>query len=224
MTEKCRHRFAAALLILVTAAAPATAGEWQSLFDGRSLDGWKSYQPGPIGDEWVAENGTLHLTRGGGGDIITEDTWKNFELEFEWQISPGGNSGVMYRVRTGDKRPYFSGPEYQLLDDSTLGKGGNQKHSTGALYALVAPENKTLNPPGEWNAGKIVLRDNHLEHWVNGAKVVETTIGDDNWAAMVADSKFRQWPQFGTTDEGHVCLQDHGNEVRFRNLRIRSLD
>jgi 3-keto-disaccharide hydrolase len=215
--------FVAAAAFLAS-AGQACADDWQSLFDGKSLSGWKSYKSATIGDAWVIDNGTLHLSHRGGGDIITEQTWADFEFEFEWKISEGGNSGVMYRVRVGDKAPYMSGPEYQLLDDGRHRDGKNPNTASASLYAMIAPTGRKLNPVGEWNSAKIVLRNNQLQHWVNGVKVVETTMGDDTWEAMVKDSKFKTWPQFGKSARGHLCLQDHGDKVWFRNLRIRELN
>lgn len=206
------------------AVANADDQGWIPLFDGKSLNGWKTYAGGgPVADKWVAEDGVLHLTGKGGGHIITEATFDNFELEFEWKISPGGNSGVMYRVRTGDKAPHFSGPEYQVLDDSSHRDGQDEKKSAGSLYALIAAKGKKVNPVGEWNQSRIVLKGNHLEHWLNGVQVVETELHTDEWKALVGDSKFRTWEQFAQTAKGHICLQDHGDPVWYRNIRIRPL-
>ena len=202
----------------------ADEGEWRSLFDGKTLAGWKKYNGQPIEKGWVAEDGQLSLRQGGGGDIITTDEFEDFELEFEWKVQPGGNSGVMYRVKTGDLAPYFSGPEFQILDDARHPDGKNPKTAVGSLYALVAAEGKMVHPPGEWNKGKIVLKNNHLEHWVNGKKVVEIEMHSDQWKELVQNSKFAAWKQFGQSKKGHICLQDHGDPVSFRNLRIRRLD
>jgi hypothetical protein len=212
------------LFLAFTIGPFATAAEWQTLFDGQSLAGWKSYKSDKIGDAWSVVDGTLHLSQGGGGDIMTEQTYTDFELKFEWKISEGGNSGVMYRVRPDDKAPYMSGPEYQVLDDSRHRDGKNPDTSAGALYAMIAPKGKQLNPPGEWNTATIKLHNGQLEHWLNGIKVVETTVGNAQWDKLVQESKFRQWPQFGRSMSGHICLQDHGDKVWFRNIRIRELD
>jgi hypothetical protein len=184
----------------------------------------QKYDGQPISKGWVAEDGVLSLKEKGGGDIITEEQYENFELEFDWKIQPGGNSGVMYLVRTGDPAPYFSGPEYQVLDDAKHADGKNPKTAAGSLYALMAAEGKKVNPPGEWNTGKIVLRNKHLEHWVNGKKLIEIEVRGERWNELVKASKFNAWSQFGQADKGHICLQDHGDPVSYRNIRIRQLE
>ncbi len=199
---------------------------WIKLLDGKSLDGWKKYDGKPLinGKGWVADDGVLSLREKGGGDIITRDQFENFELEFDWKVEPGSNSGVMYLVKTGDPAPYYSGPEYQILDDARHPDGKNPKTSAAALYALVAPKDKKLNPPGEWNTGKVVLKNGHLEHWLNGKKVLEIQMHSDRWKKLVENSKFNQWKQFAQAQKGHICLQDHGDPVSFKNLRIRRLE
>ncbi|MFM8706994.1 MAG: DUF1080 domain-containing protein [Planctomycetia bacterium] len=203
--------------------ARAEESGWVNLFDGKTLAGWKSYSGKPIGTQWVVEDGALHLTGGGGGDLVTEKEFRNFELQFQWKVAPGANSGVTYRVQPGDKAPYLSGPEYQVLDDAKHRDGANPKTSAAALYALIAGTDKELKPVGEWNTGKIVLRGNHLEHWLNGRKVVETDLGTDAWKSMLAESKCMDWKQFGAAPQGMICLQDHGDKVWFRDLKIREL-
>lgn len=216
------------LMLATLAIAPtfATAAEpndgWVSLFDGKTTDGWLTYRGKPIERGWVVEDGTLYRS-GMGGDIITAEQFDNFELEFDWKVAEGSNSGVMYRVRQGDIASYFSGPEYQVLDDEKHKDGGNPKTSAGSLYALVAAEGKELKPVGEWNSARIVLRGNHLEHWLNGKKVVEIEIHSDDWNKLVAESKFAKWKRFGNEPTGHICLQDHGDPVWYRNIRIRRL-
>lgn len=196
---------------------------WKSLFDGKTLAGWKSYGGGPVGSQWVVEDGSIHLSAAGGGNIVTEQEFDDFEFQFQWKVAPGANSGVMYRVRPGDRAPHLSGPEYQVLDDSQHRDGGNPKTSAAALYGLIAGTGKELKPVGEWNTGKIVVRGTHVEHWLNGRKVVETDIGTDAWRAMIADSKFKDWEQFAAAPRGMICLQDHGDKVWFRDLKIRDL-
>jgi len=190
------------------------------LCDGKTLAGWRQYKKNEAPTGWSVEDGTLVRT-GRGGDLMTVDQYGDYELRFDWKISRGGNSGVIYRVRTGDKASYFSGPEYQVLDD----KGKDQsKTSSGSLYALYAPKAKEIRPAGEWNTARIVLKGNHGEHWLNGKKVVEFEIGSDDWNKRIAKSKFSKWKQFATVKKGHICLQDHGNKVSYRNVRIKPLD
>ncbi len=209
--------------LVMCGVARAQEAGWTSLFDGTTLTGWKSYSGKPIGSQWVVEDGAIHLTAGGGGDIVTEQEFGDFEFQFQWKVAPGANSGVMYRVRPGDKAPYFSGPEYQVLDDARHRDGGNPKTSAAALYGLIAGEGRELKAVGEWNTGKIVVQGNHIEHWLNGRKVVETDTGTDAWRAMIAGSKFKDWKQFAAAPAGMICLQDHGDKVWFRDLRIREL-
>lgn len=197
------------------------SSDWEVLFDGSSVDHWRGYSQEEIGAGWMIEDGALKCAGGSGGDIVTQKTYGDFELEFEWQISPGGNSGVMYRVRLGDGASYFSGPEYQILDDGPDGNSGDT--SAASLYGLYAPQDKTLHEPGKWNTARIVQRGNQIEHWLNGKQVVSATIGSDEWNEKVAATKFKAWPQFAAEAEGHICLQDHGNPVSFRNIRIRRL-
>lgn len=209
---------------LAPAGAEAAEDGWITLFDGKSTDGWIKYSGGgPVTKPWVVEDGALVLTAGGGGDIATAEQFDDFELELEWKVTPGANSGIMYRVRGGDPAPYLSGPEYQILDDDKHADGRNPKTSAGSLYALIAPENKRLKPVGEWNATRIVLKGNHLEHWLNGEKVVETEMAGEAWDALVAGSKFNSWKQFAKSPRGHVVLQDHGDKVAYRNIRIRPI-
>ncbi len=209
--------------LFLSALQGADAQDTVTLFDGKSLDAFRGYKCDKPGDAWVVEDGTLHLSKGGAGDIVTKEEFQDFELELEWKVADGSNSGIMYRVRLGDDAPYFSGPEYQILDDSKHADGKNPKTAAGSLYALIAAEGKELKPVGEWNSTKIVLKGSHLEHWLNGKKVVETEISGDKWNELVAGSKFKSWSQFGKSPKGHVCLQDHGDKVWYRNIRVKKL-
>ena len=198
--------------------------ETENAFDGTTLDSFRGYTEEAIGSGWKIEDGALYLDGTKSGDIITKQEFGNFELEFEWKISEGGNSGVMYRVTLGDRKPYLTGPEYQILDDDKHKDGKLASHRSGSLYALYEPQNKTLKPVGQWNTSKIVLNGNSVEHWLNGNKVVEAELGSDDWNAKVADSKFKTWEKFGKNKKGHISFQDHGNPVWYRNIRIKELD
>jgi len=193
------------------------------LFDGKTLDHFRGYQSAEIGKGWKIDNGNLIFDGSGGGDIMTKEKFSDFELSFDWKISAGGNSGVMYRVTTGDDAPYYSGPEYQILDDSKHNDGKNKLTAAASLYGLYRAEGKVLNPVGQWNSAKIVQRGNHVEHWLNGKKVVEAVIGSDDWKERVGDSKFRTWEKFGASQSGHIAFQDHGDKVWFRDIEIKSL-
>lgn len=199
--------------------------EWVTLFDGSGLDHWRNFKGSEI--SWQVEDGTL-TTPGGKGDIVSKDTYSNFELEFDWKISEGGNSGVMYLVQEGDQEATFhTGPEYQIIDaEGYAKKSGSQLDDTqitGANYGLHTPASKPAKPVGEWNKGKIVVNDRHVEHWLNGEKVVEYDLGTDEWKKQVSQTKFQEWPDYGMAKEGHIALQDHGDQVWFKDIRIREL-
>lgn len=203
--------------------AVKTPGETLSLLADNSLKHFSGYKTKEIGAGWKCENGILTFDGSGGGDIVTKKSFRNFALTFDWKVTEGGNSGVMYRVSMGDRAPYFSGPEYQILDDSKHNDGRNELTSAGSLYALYQPVGKQLKPVGQWNTAKIVLNGNHVEHWLNGKKVVDADIESDEWNQRVADSKFRTWEKFGKNKAGRICFQDHGDEVAFRNIKVTRL-
>ena len=205
-------------------AQDPAASEFTVLFDGTSLEHFRGYHQEAIGKGWKIDEGTLMFDGTGGGDIITKESYENFELHFDWKVTEGANSGVMYRVTLGDNAPYFSGPEYQILDDAKHADGRNELTSAGSLYAMYKPTNKKLNPVGSWNSAKIVIVGNKIEHWLNGQMVVTTEVGSDDWNKMKEASKFKTWEKFGAASKGHICFQDHGNKVWFRNIKIKSLD
>ncbi len=194
------------------------------LFDGSGLDQWRGYIDEAVGKGWTIDGSVLKFDGSGGGDIMTRDKWKDFELKFEWAVTEGANSGVMYRVTPGDSAPYITGPEYQILDNERHADGKSELTSAAALYALYPAEGGRTEPVGQWNEARIVVNGNHIEHWLNGTQVVDAEIGSDDWNTRMADSKFRDWEKFAKNAEGHVCLQDHGNEVWFRNITIRPLE
>jgi hypothetical protein len=205
--------------------AEKTAG-WKLLFDGKTTEGWRAYRGKEVGDSWHVEDGALVLKPGSGkrgGDIVTADEYDNFELTFEWKISPGGNSGVMYRVAETRGAPYETGVEYQILDNAKHADGKNPKTSAASAYALYAPAKDATQPVGEWNKSKIIVDGNHVEHWLNGEKVVEYDYASDDWNKRIASSKFKDMKRFGKEPKGHIDLQDHGNEVAYRNIKLRPL-
>jgi hypothetical protein len=215
--------YAVAMGFAVSASA-ADRG-WKVLFDGKSTDAWRAFGRDSFPAKgWVVENGTLKTVVGGDRvDIITKDTYKDFDLQLEWKVAPGGNSGVMYDVSESEKETYFTGPEMQVLDDALHADGKNPKTSAGALYALVAPAGKTLKPVGEFNRARIVKKGNHVEHWLNGKKIVEYELGSPELTKLIAESKFKDMPRFAKEGQGHIALQHHGQEVWYRNIRIRRL-
>lgn len=209
-----------------TSSSAKSDSKWITLFNGGSTDALRGYkQEGFPSKAWVIENGALKTIVGGEKvDLITKEKFKNYELELEWKVSPAGNSGVIYNVAETDGPAWRTGPEMQVLDDSKHRDGGNPKTSAGALYALIAPNSsKTLKPVGEWNKAKLIIKNNHVEHWLNGAKVVEYEWGSPAIKALIAQSKFKDMPRFMQESEGHIALQHHGEEVWYRNIRIRRL-
>ncbi len=207
-----------------TPGSPST-GAWQVLFDGTSLDHFRGYdQVAFPADRWVVEGDTLRAVPGAGIDLITRDTYVDFELEFEWRVAPGGNSGVIYRVLETPAPAWMTGPEYQVLDDTAHPDGLRPETSAGALYDLLAPADKRLEPVGEFNTGRIVVREGRVEHWLNGALVVAYGWGDPAMRAVIGASKFADADGFMRQPSGHIVLQHHGEEAWFRAVRIRKLD
>jgi hypothetical protein len=201
---------------------------WISLFDGKTTDGWHTYGQSKAGSAWNVEDGALHLdpkSKDGRGDIVTSKEFSNFDLKVEWKISPKGNSGVIFYVKEDPKieESYQSGPEMQVLDNDGHPDGKIHKHRAGDLYDLIACSKETVKPVGEWNQVEIIANHGDLKLFLNGYNVVHTTMWDDNWKKMVAGSKFKEWPVFGTFTSGRIDLQDHGNEVWFRNIKIKNL-
>jgi hypothetical protein len=224
---KIQSLFAAAGIALGVLLMGADEPRWEVLFDGISTASWRSYRGKDFPAKgWKVEAGTLRVVaRGGGGDIVTREQYENFELAFEWKVSTGANSGVMYRVREDRGAPYETGPEYQVLDDAKHGDGKNPKTSASALYALIAANSKKrLKPVGEWNQGRIVVTGSKVEHWLNGEQVVVADLDAHEVKELIAKSKFKDWPGFARQPSGHICLQDHGDDAWFRNVRIRRLN
>jgi hypothetical protein len=203
--------------------APAPAeGEWRTLFDGRSLDAWRGFRNSRVPAGWQVVDGALTRV-GEGGDLITRDEFGDFELTLDWKVPEGGNSGIMYRVTEDAAATYETGPEMQVLDDARHKDGQSRLTSAGSAYGLYAAPAGVVKPAGEWNAVRIVVRGNHVEHWLNGSKVVEYELGSPDWEAKVKASKFKQWPGYGRAASGHIALQDHGDRVAYRDIKIRAL-
>ncbi|MEO7520213.1 MAG: DUF1080 domain-containing protein [Gemmatimonas sp.] len=196
---------------------------WKLLFDGTTLTGWQRYDGAPITAGWKAVDGALTRAERGGSDIVTVQKYRNYELALEWKLSPDGppgNSGVFYNViDTGGI--YWGAPEMQILDDARHGDGRSALTSTGSNYALHGVPHGTAKPIGEWNAVRIVVRGNHVEHWLNGAKVVDYDFSSADWKARMMASKFKDRPLYATAREGRIGLQEHGSFVAFRNIRIK---
>lgn len=232
---------AAALLLSSSALAQSGGAAWRSLFDGKTFDGWRGlgYDSVPSA-HWKIENGAIKkIPRGqvarmpdgqpaAGGDLMTKETFRDFELAWEWKIGPGGNSGVKYNVSeqlsvAASPNHAALGFEYQLLDDSLAEDNKIPSHRAGALYDMIAPAANVVKPAGEWNESRLVYRGNHGEHWLNGRKIVEFAMATPRFDSLLAKSKYRNIRNFADRRAGHIVLQDHGEEVFFRNIRIRSL-
>jgi len=204
------------LITLLAIPAGAQEGEWKSLFDGKTFSGWQSGNGKPVSKGWVVVDGCIHR-ESRGGDIVTVEQFEDFELELEWKVAPKANSGIKYRFKKG------LGPEYQVLDDKLHGNGKNPLTSAAAMYALFAcNDQKVLKPVGEFNKARIVARGTKLEHWLNGKKVLEVDTASPAWEKAKANSKFKGKAGYGE-GSGRILLQDHGDKVWYRNIRIRRL-
>ncbi|MGM0463272.1 MAG: 3-keto-disaccharide hydrolase [Bacteroidota bacterium] len=240
------------ILLMIIAAVAASCGsgdgdkekektamgeeEWTILFDGTTTGNFRGYGQEHFPEEgWEIVDGTLHCIGSGqgeaggkGGDIITREKYGNFELSLEWKVSEGGNSGIFYLAQELEDKPiYMSAPEMQILDnekhpDAKLGEDGNRK--AGALYDLIPADPQNTKPAGEWNKVKILVYKGTVVHYQNGEEVLEYHLWTDQWKDMVADSKFADWPEFvNPAKEGYIGLQDHGDDVWFRNIKIKKL-
>lgn len=207
---------------------------WVSLFDGRTLTGWHSYGKSAPGSAWVVDNNAIHLNAAskqsyqvnGGGDLVTDNSYDNYDLKLDWKISPNGNSGIIFNINedtTKYKESWFTGMEMQVLDNDGHSDGKIPKHRAGNLYDLIAVSKETVKPVGEWNAVEIVNNRGKLDFYLNGEHVVDTRLDDDAWRNLVAGSKFKDMPDFAKTMGGRIALQDHGNDVWYRNIRIKQL-
>jgi hypothetical protein len=195
---------------------------WRSLFDGRTTAGWRGYRKKEMPSGWEVIDGALTRVAPG-GDIVTIDQYGDFELSLEWRVSRGGNSGIFYRVSEDLEHPWQSGPEMQVLDDAAHADGRSPLTSAGALYGIYPAKPGVVRPAGEWNAVRLVVKGQQVEHWLNGEKVVDAEIGSPDWEARVKQSKFGAMPRYGRNRSGHIGLQDHGDRVSYRNIRIRPL-
>ena len=205
---------------------------WELLFDGQTKNGWHVYNNRTDGSAWKVEDGMLMLdpkAKGpkgeGGGDIITEREFENYHLKLEWKLSEKGNSGVVFQAKEDPKYrwPWQTGPEMQILHNEGHPDGKIIKHRAGDLYDMISSSPETVKPVGEWNLLEIIANKGNLQFHLNGTKVLETTQWDDNWRNMIANSKFKGMPDFGTVKKGAIALQDHGDLVWFRNIKIRPL-
>lgn len=206
---------------------------WQLLFDGKSTKGWHTFNKPTIGSAWKIKDSALVLDASekenwqirNGGDIVYETDYTNFHLKIEWKVAKNANSGIMFFVKEDPKYkyPWETGIEMQVLDNNGHPDAKINKHRAGDLYDIIAAKPETAKPAEEWNAAEIICKDGKLEFWLNGIKVVETTLWTDEWRKMVAASKFKAMPDYGTLQTGKISLQDHGDVVAFRNIKIKKL-
>lgn len=193
---------------------------WVLLFNGKDLSNFRNYKKDGISDKWVVKDGAFTLTGKGGGDIITKEQYGSFEIKLDYKISKGGNSGLMYHVQETENTPWKTGPEMQIQDNVD----GHDPQKAGWLYQLYKSDTDATNPAGEWNTVHLVITPEKCVHYMNGTKYCEYVKGSQDWDDKVAASKFSKFPNFGKPTKGHINLQDHGNVVSFRNVKIKSND
>lgn len=214
-----------------TAQSKKKAGEWVSLFDGKTTNGWHTYGKNSAGEAWIVSDGALHLDAGNkdgkGGDLVSDASFgSNFHLKLEWKIAKNGNSGIMFFVQDDPakyKYVWHTGPEMQVLDNDGHPDGKIKKHRAGNLYDLIEGKEGAVLPVGQWNLAEIISYNGKLDFFLNGVNVVSTTYGDADWKALIAGSKFKDKPDFGRVFSGHIALQDHGDKVWYRNITIKKL-
>jgi hypothetical protein len=201
----------------------STMTGWRTLFDGTSLKDWRGYKTDKIPDGWHVANGTL-AKDARVADIVSKDEFGDFELEVDWKIGEAGNSGIFYRGTEEYDHIYWSGPEYQLLDDIKADDNKTRLTCAGAAYAVYPSPAGHLKAVGDWNSARIIAKGSHVEHWLNGFKLLEYELGSPDWEAKVKASKFVEWPHYGRAKRGHIAFQgDHAGSLAFRNIRIREL-
>lgn len=210
------------------ATVPAADTGWISLFDGTSTTGWHTYGLSNVNSRWKVADSALTIDTASkeGGDLVTNNEYENFDLQVEWKIAPNGNSGIIFLVHEDTakyRNTYFTGPEMQVLDNNGHPDAKIPKHRAGDLYDLISCSKETVKPAGEWNQAEVIVNKGKLDLVLNGTTVVSTTMGDDAWKKMVAGSKFKDMPGFGTFQSGKIALQDHGDKVWYRNIKIRKL-
>ena len=199
-----------------------------SLFDGKTLNGWRTYQNKPA-DSWMVKDGVLYCKGSTTdksdrrADLITNDTFENFDLQLDWKIAPQGNSGILYMVTENYETSYLSGPEYQVIDDVNFPEKLEDWQKVAANYAMHTAPTAHPKPAGEWNHARIVVDHGHIQHWLNGEKVVEYDLWTDDWKKRKAEGKWKDAPGYGMSKVGHIALQDHGSEAWFKNIEIKKL-
>ena len=200
------------------------AAGWRLLFNGTSLEGWRGYKKPAPPDHWKVADGAITVT-GRKGDLITTEQFKDFELSLEWKLGkPGGNSGLMFRVVEEGDEAHFTGPEVQIIDAPVPSDPVKALTANGSNYALHAPARDVARPLGQWNQLRVLVKGAHVEHWLNGEKLLEYELWSPDWEARMKASKFVKMPGYGRAKAGHIALQEHGDPVAFRNIKIRELN
>ena len=204
-------------------SGPEQKDGWKLLFDGKTTAGWRNYKKAAVGPGWQVVDGLLTRAGDNAGDIMTTEKYRNFDLALEWRVAEGGNSGILYRATEDNDYIWQSAPEMQILDDARHADGKLAETSAGSNFALYPAPRGVVNPAGQWNAARLRVNGNHVEHFLNGTKMLEYDLGSPEWNEKVAASKFKTMPNYGKASEGYIGLQDHGDKVEFRNIRIRVL-
>lgn len=229
------HRTLTAALILAATVSPIIAAEltpaetaagWRMLFDGETWEGWRGYRnEAPPEKGWTIEDGSLHVNAGGGGgDIVTDAVFEDFELSLEFKVANAANSGIIYRVDESQPYPWMTGPEFQILHDAASHENQFPSHTVGSVYDLyIADQDKPVKPAGEWNHARIRIADGVVKHFLNGMKVAQYDMNSTEWTDKIAASKFRDMKGFGVQPKGRIALQDHGDDVWYRNIKVRDL-
>lgn len=219
-----------AMFFISCSAQKTKAQQWVDLLAKDVKESWHNYGTEKVGISWSVKDGTLHFDPTGKskaerGDLVSNKSYENFHLKYDWKISKNGNSGVMFNVKEDNKysQPYFTGPEMQVLDNSGHPDARIFKHRAGDLYDLIPCSIETVKPYGEWNKAEIILNKGNLQFFLNGKQVVETTMWDANWGKMLLASKFKDMPDFGKFRSGKIVFQDHGDQVWFKNILIKEL-
>jgi len=198
---------------------------WRLLFDGQSTRGWRGFRRADVPAGWQVVDGALTRVAEGAGDIITDDEFDSFELSLDWNVAPAGNSGIFFHVVEDSTLQYVwqTGPEMQVLDNAGHPDGQQANTSAGSNFALWASERDVTRPAGQWNQARLVVDGDRVEHWLNGVKLLEYVLGDEEWQGRVRGSKFADMPRYARVRRGHTALQDHGDRVAYRNIKIRPL-
>ena len=228
-------QFASTMLLAASLSLPALAADnqlsseeqaqgWQLLFNGKDMSQWRNFKKADLSDKWQIEDGAMKLTAGGGGDILTKSQYQNFELLLDWKIAEVGNSGIFVLANETGNMIYSNAPEIQILDNERHSDNKLATHLSGSLYDMIASPPSSHKKAGEWNTVKIRLQQGELTIWQNGVQTAKVTIDSPEWQKLLAASKFATWEGFAKAKSGHIGLQDHGDQVWFKNIKIKELN